>query len=373
MATVNLTLPHHSYRILIEDGALQDLGEWVVQAAPHERCGLFCDRNVQGELGGLAARSLEAAGYSVCQASLSANEHEKNLDAVRKLYDAMLGAKLERRSPVIALGGGVVGDTVGFAAATYLRGLPFVQCPTTLLAMVDASVGGKTGVNLPQGKNLIGAFHQPSLVVIDPRALRTLPKRELRGGLAECIKHGMIRDPDLFDWIDANADAILALDTDALLELLERNVQIKANVVMEDEKESGVRAHLNFGHTFGHAIEATQGIADGSDHDADESSYHHGEAVALGMVAATRLAVAQDKCERETLDRLVAVLQRFDLPTESAALPSSEELIAAMRLDKKVQGSRIRLVLPIRIGEVTVDDRHADAAIATAWDAIRSR
>ena len=190
---------------------------------------------------------------------LPGGEASKNLDSVRALYDVLLERRLERGSPVIALGGGVTGDMVGFVAATYLRGVPFVQCPTTLLAMVDSSVGGKVGVNVPQGKNLIGAFHQPVAVIADTLALRTLPARELRCGLAECIKHAVIRDPKLFAWTRANMPSLLALDADALAELVARNVAIKAAVVTEDEKETGVRAHLNFGHTFAHAIEAVTG------------------------------------------------------------------------------------------------------------------
>jgi 3-dehydroquinate synthase len=230
--------------------------------------------------------------------------------------------------------------------------------------MVDASVGGKVGVNVPQGKNLIGAFYQPNAVVIDTDTLKTLPRRELICGLAECVKHGVIRDAVLFDWIENNADAILALDSDTLVELVRQNVQIKATVVMEDEKESGVRAHLNFGHTFGHAIEATQKYT-------DAGSHHHGEAVALGMVAATRLAVNAGMCDKSVLDRLIALQDKLGLPTSANNLAPNTDLIKTMRLDKKVKDGAIRLVLPVKMGEVVVDNTHSDDEIRNAWDSMR--
>jgi 3-dehydroquinate synthase len=248
----------------------------------------------------------------------------------------------------------------GFVAATYLRGVPFVQCPTTLLAMVDASVGGKVGVNVPQGKNLIGAFYQPRAVVIDPRVLKTLDQRQLRCGLAECVKHAMIREPKLFDWIEQNLASLTALDEAVMVELISRNVQIKAAVVTEDEKEAGVRAHLNFGHTFAHAIESTVGYGE----------IQHGEAVGLGMIAATALAEATGRCSAGLADRLRALLDRVGLPT-TAKLPPTQTLIEAMTLDKKVQDDRVRLVLPQKLGEVEiVDDTPADQ-VARAWSAVR--
>jgi 3-dehydroquinate synthase len=285
--TVPVVLPHTRYDVVIEPGALTRLGEVVRALAPAARAALFVDPAVRATHAPLARASLERAGYAVVEHALPGGEARKDLDAVRALYDVLLEHRLERRSPVIARGGGVTGDTVGFAAATYLRGVPFVQCPTTLLAMVDSSVGGKVGVNVPQGKNLIGAFHQPVAVIADTLALRTLPARELRCGLAECIKHAVIRDASLFAWTRANMSALLALDADALTELVARNVAIKAAVVTEDEKETGVRAHLNFGHTFGHAIEASVGYG----------AILHGEAVGLGMLAATTLAASAGLCD----------------------------------------------------------------------------
>ncbi len=359
MPIVNLILPHHRYEIVIQTGSLDRLGELSRRWAAHSRCGLFGDERVMSIHGRRAAESLHRAGYEVALASMAPGEEHKTLDSVRRFYDAALEARLERRSPILAMGGGVAGDCIGFAAATYLRGVPFIQVPTTLLSMVDASVGGKVGVNVPQGKNLIGSFHQPVGVVIDPATLQTLPPRELRCGLAECVKHAIIRDGSLFDWIDANVPHIQALKTGVMEELVARNVQIKADVVMEDEKETSVRAHLNFGHTFAHAIEATTGYG----------VIEHGEAVGLGMVAATELAAKLGRCPTELPARLRALLLKIGLPV-AAKLAGREELMAAMMLDKKVKDNRLRLILPDRMGMVSIVDDVPVEKVAQAWDAI---
>lgn len=361
MATVDLVLPHHRYQIHIGPGLLVELGTLTRANAPHDRATLIIDDKITESHGQAAQASMKAAGYQPLVATMTASEDHKNLATVEKLYHKLLDERLERKSPVVALGGGIVGDTGGFVAASYLRGVPFVQCPTTLLAMVDASVGGKVGVNMPQGKNLIGAFHQPGLVVIDTDTLKTLPKRELICGLAECVKHGIIRDPELFDWIDRNVEAILNQDPAAMVELVERNVRIKAAVVMEDEKEAGVRAHLNFGHTFAHAIEA------GTEY----GRYLHGEAVSLGMVAATRLAVEQGRCDAGLADKLVALLEKIGLPTKAHDLPATDKLMVIMRSDKKVADGRVRLVLPDKLGAVSIVGDTPDAAVDKAWDSLR--
>jgi len=359
--TLNLPQPELSYAVEIGGGLLPRLGELVMAVAPHAKAGIILDEGVETEHGRTAARALDAAGYDTTVAVMTPTEKRKTLGTVRSLYDVMLEAKLERRSPIVTVGGGITGDTGGFVAATYLRGVPFVQVPTTLLAMVDASVGGKVGVNTTHGKNLIGAFHQPRLVVIDIDTLTTLPGRELRCGLAECVKHGMIRDPQLFAWIEQRAEAIAALDPGVLVELVERNVRIKADVVMADEREAGVRAHLNFGHTFAHAIELTTAYG----------RIHHGEAVALGMVAATGLATDLGLCEGGVLRRLVALLERVGLPVFDKKLPPTGKLMEAMTQDKKVSGGAVRLVLPDTLGAVRVHDDVAPEAIEQAWDALR--
>ncbi len=361
MATVDLVLPHHRYTIHIAPGLLADLGSMARKAAPHDRATLIIDDKITDTHGQAALASLKAASFDPLATTMTASEGHKNLATVQSLYHKLLDEHLERRSPVIALGGGIVGDTGGFVAASYLRGVPFIQCPTTLLAMVDASVGGKVGINMPQGKNLIGAFHQPVLVVIDTDTLNTLPKRDFICGLAECVKHGLIRDPELFDWIDQNINAILAQDSATLVELIERNVRIKAAVVMEDEKEAGVRAHLNFGHTFAHAIEA------GTEY----GRYLHGEAVSLGMVAAARLAAASGRCDSTVVDRLVALLKKTGLPTQANDLPTNDKLMSIMQSDKKVADGQVRLVLPDQLGKVSIVNDTPAHAIAAAWNTLR--
>lgn len=361
MARVEITLPHHRYDVVIEPGSLERVGKTVSELAPHARCALLADRSVFALHGEALQRSLQSAGYSPVLGFIEPGEENKTLTTVSGLYDVLLDHRLERGSPLVALGGGVSGDMVGFVAATYLRGVPFVQCPTTLLAMVDSSVGGKTGVNVAQGKNLIGAFHQPIAVVIDPLVLRSLPVRELRCGLAECVKHGVIRDESLFEFIRENLSLIQALDPETIVELVRRNVEIKARVVMEDEREAGVRAHLNFGHTFAHAIEATSGYG----------RILHGEAVGLGMLAAVRTAVEMGLCEAELLTRLKALLRAAGMLVE-ADLVSDDELLAAMKLDKKVAGNRIRFIVPDRMGSVEIRDDVPVECVKAGWREIRA-
>ena len=363
MSAVEVQLPHHRYEVTIEAGSLSRLGELVREAVPSaSRALLVTDEGVEPHHARPVAKALEAGGVESVVAVIPVGEKKKTLGTVRTLYELLLEHQLERGHAVVALGGGIVGDVAGFAAATYLRGIPVVQCPTSLLAMVDASVGGKTGVNVPQGKNLIGAFHQPARVVIDPRVLATLPQRELRCGLAECLKHGVIRDAARFDWLVDHAEAILAQDPDTLAELVAWNVQIKAAVVAADEREAGERAHLNFGHTFAHAIEATGRYG---------AAVKHGEAVALGMVAAATFALRRGICDASVLDRIVAGCTAVGLPTQLKALAPNAMLLKAMALDKKVRDGRIRLVLPTRMGQVTIIDDAEPAEVAAAWDSLR--
>jgi 3-dehydroquinate synthase len=359
MATVELKLPHHRYEIRIAPGLLSELGREVRAVAAHGRAAVIVDQSITSTHGQAAAESLQQAGYQVHQAIMPLGEQNKTLATFDKLQQSLLDAKLERRSPVVAVGGGITGDVVGFVAATYLRGVPLVQCPTTLLAMVDASVGGKVGVNVTQGKNLIGAFYQPQLVMIDTDTLNTLPPREVRCGLAECIKHGVIRDAQLFDWIEQHAEQLLSLDSDTMVELIEANVRIKAAVVTEDEMEAGVRAHLNFGHTFAHAIESTT----------DYNTFKHGEAVGLGMTAAAHLAADLSRCDASVPVRLLSALQAVGLPVK-AELPATDKLLDAMTMDKKVADGKVRLVLPDRIGAVSIVNDVPTSAIAKAWDAL---
>jgi 3-dehydroquinate synthase len=288
---------------------------------------------------------------------IPAGEEHKTLDQIARAYDVFLRAKVERNTTVIALGGGVIGDMAGFVAATVLRGVPFVQVPTTLLAMVDASVGGKTGVNHAVGKNQNGAFHQPVAVLADPETLRTLPARELRGGLAECIKHDLIRDAGGFDKLEREIDRALAVDVDYLADLVAHNVAIKARVVEADPFERGDRAHLNFGHTFGHAIETVSGY-----------SYSHGESVALGMVAAAYTCARLNLIGESDRRRIVSVIRRAELPTTNLTLDPAK-VVESMAFDKKVRGTTIRLVLLDGIGKAVIRD---DVPVTLLREAVES-
>ncbi len=266
-----------------------------------------------------------------------------------------------RDATLIALGGGVVGDITGFAAACYMRGVRFIQAPTTLLAQVDASVGGKTAINHVRGKNLVGAFHQPSAVVIDSATLATLPAREFRAGMAEVIKYGAIRDPEFFEWLERNASAITGQSPDALDEVIDRSVRNKAEIVSEDEKEAGIRALLNLGHSFGHALESETSYA----------RFLHGEAVAIGMVCAAVLSESRGLCAPGTAGRLAALLESFRLPVRIPGDLSLDGLAAALALDKKAVASGLRLVLLTDIGRAVVDDRSTEEAIMAAMNHCR--
>ncbi len=285
-------------------------------------------------------------------------EQHKTVATWQGILDALVGMQARRDACLVALGGGVVGDVTGFAAACYMRGVRFLQAPTTLLAQVDASVGGKTGVNHVRGKNLVGAFHQPAAVVIDSATLDTLPAREFNAGLAEVVKYGAICDGPFFDWLEANADRIAARDAEAIDTLIRRSVENKADVVGQDEKEAGVRALLNFGHTFGHALESETGYAE----------FLHGEAVAIGMVTAAGLSERRGLCRAGTADRIGALLQRFDLPVRIPAGLERARLAAALELDKKAVASGLRLVLLRGIGEALVDGDSSADEIGRAMD-----
>jgi 3-dehydroquinate synthase len=325
---------------------------------------LLSDSNVSTKFGPLLRASLSKSGITIdAECVIPAGEEHKSLEQIARAYDVFLRAKIERNTTVLALGGGVIGDMAGFVAATVLRGVPFVQIPTSLLAMVDASVGGKTGVNHAVGKNLIGAFHQPITVLADPETLKTLPARELRGGLAECIKHDIIRDENRdgegFSRLERDIGKALALDTDYLADLVAHNVAIKARVVEADPFEKGERAHLNFGHTFGHAIEIVS-----------RYEYSHGESVALGMCAAAQLAAELRLLDEASRRRIVALVDKSGLPTRGLTLPT-DEVVSAMAFDKKVKSGKIRFVLPDRIGHVVIRDDVPTDLVRRAVEAIR--
>jgi 3-dehydroquinate synthase len=299
--------------------------------------------------------SLEMAGFTVHLIEIPDGEQYKTLDFISHIYTKLIKNGLDRKSALVALGGGVIGDITGFAAATFLRGVPFVQIPTTLLAMVDSSVGGKTGVNHPLGKNMIGAFYQPRKVLLDMDVLKTLPKEEFLAGMAEVIKYGIIWDASFFEYLEKNREKALALDPDTLEHIIVRSCEIKAEVVSKDERESDLRAILNFGHTVGHTIET-----------AERYTMRHGYAVALGMVYASRLAHRSGLCDASLPDRVEKIIKFYGLPTNLSALSkktSATELMAGMQVDKKMEGGKVKFVLPTKMGEVVMTREWEEKAL----------
>jgi 3-dehydroquinate synthase len=341
METIRVTFQNRAYDIHIGSALLGRIGELTRPLNLGRHLGLITHPVLATEYGSLALDSLREAGHEVALLTVPPGEDSKSLDQADRLYRELVRHRLDRSSALFGLGGGVVGDLVGFVAATLYRGIPFVNLPTTLLAQVDSSVGGKTGVNLPEGKNLVGVFHQPSLVVADVLTLSTLPEREFRSGLAEVVKHGMIADPTLFQRLEERADQILARDADTLQEIVARSCAIKASVVEQDERESGLRAILNFGHTVGHAIEAALGYG----------AVTHGEAVAHGMVVATALSVARGLCPERDACRLRSLLERFELL--GRRLPGPESLEKYMVSDKKARDGVLQFVLTRGVGSVS--------------------
>lgn len=349
--TLTVELGSRSYPIVIGDGLLAG-GYDLAATLRAADCLVVSNDTVEPLWGDKLRACLQGCEHSTL--SLPDGEQYKTLDTVEAIIDSLVFNEARRDTTLIGLGGGVIGDMTGFAAACYMRGVDFIQVPTTLLAQVDASVGGKTGVNHPEGKNLIGAFHQPRLVLIDTDTLQTLPEREFRAGLAEVIKHGLIADAAYAGWIEDNMQALLARDNVALARAILRSCEIKAAIVAEDERESGVRALLNFGHTFAHAIESTAGYG----------SWLHGEAVAAGMVMAAEVS-RLDNAERS---RVTAILKAAGLPTRPPAV-GAQALAEAMAMDKKVEGGRQRLVLLDGIGSAAVTSDYDEAALAAvlAW------
>jgi 3-dehydroquinate synthase len=345
------------YPVYVERGGIARLDEIVKRHLPGRRVAMIADQAVLALYRDGRFGKVSWDGETV---TFPSGEASKTRDSWARLTDALLLRELGRDSGLIALGGGVAGDLAGFVAATYMRGLPYIQVPTTLLAMLDASVGGKTGVDAPQGKNLIGAFHPPVAVVADPDALATLPEREFRGGLAEAVKHGLIADREYFRWIEREAEPLLRRDAAALEELVRRSVEIKADVVSGDEREAGRRAILNAGHTVAHAIERASGY-----------EVPHGEAVGLGLVAECELAVRLGLAAPALGERVEALLRRLGLPVRLPRPIAADALLAAMASDKKNRGARLRFSLPSALGETlrdrwTVEARDEDIRQALA-------
>ena len=363
-SVITVNLPQQSYEIAIAPGSLERLGEYMADLKLGKKLLLVSNPTIFKHYGQKVIASLEAVGFEVVHHILPAGERYKTLNSIQKIYDAALANRIERSSTMVALGGGVIGDMTGFASATWLRGINFVQVPTSLLAMVDAAIGGKTGVNHPQGKNLIGAFHQPSLVLIDPDVLQTLPAREFRAGMAEVIKYGIIWDAELFAQMEKNKNLsqLRYIKTELMDFILTCSCQAKADVVSKDEKEAGLRAILNYGHTIGHAVESLTGY----------TQVIHGEAVAIGMVAAGQIAMALGMWTKEDTQRQDALIQKAGLPTK---LPTGLDINAiadALQTDKKVKDGKVRFILPTQIGIVEITDKVPTETICKVLAAMRT-
>lgn len=353
MRTIPVTLGDRSYSIYIKDNILGRLGDLLQGLPLGKRVLLVTDTNVGRLYGTKVADILHQSGFQACLVEIPAGEGAKSLEHAAKLYDSAFACGLDRSCPVLALGGGVVGDLAGFVASTFMRGVPFIQVPTTLLSQVDSSVGGKVAVNHPRGKNIIGAFYQPRMVLIDVSTLRTLNDREIRAGLAEVIKYGIIWDSQFFSWLEKNIDPLLNLEAGALEYVIETCCRIKAEVVEQDETEQGRRAVLNYGHTVGHAVELLEGYG----------TYLHGEAVAIGMAAEARLALNLGLLSVEEAERIDNIIKACGLPVEIPRGLQPEPMIKSMYTDKKVTGGRLTFALPRGIGQSEVFKGISEAQI----------
>jgi 3-dehydroquinate synthase len=342
--TIEVSLGERSYKITIAASVLDTVGSLCWEIGLSGTAAVVSNTTVAPLYYERVRESLEAAGYWVFLIALPDGETFKNSATLNQIYDGLVDASVDRGSFIVALGGGVIGDMAGFAAASYLRGIPFIQLPTTLLSQVDSSVGGKTGINHPKGKNLIGAFYQPRAVLIDVATLDTLPDREYLSGLGEIIKYGAVLDAEFFSFLEQNAQRLLARDKNALIDAVGRSCAIKARIVESDEREGGVRAVLNYGHTLGHAVETLTGY----------SSYLHGEAVAIGMVQAARISQSFGFCSQQDRERIESLIALLGLPME---LPdfSAEAYVEALSHDKKVRDSGLLFICNLGIGKYKME------------------
>jgi 3-dehydroquinate synthase len=357
---VPVHLGERSYEIHIGAGVLDQLGGLCSAAGLKGKCLIITDENVGTHYAETVSQTLQTAGFSPSIAVLQPGEQTKCGDQLFALYSECIKAGLDRKSFVVALGGGVIGDLAGYVAATYLRGIPFVQVPTSLLAMVDSSVGGKTGINIPEGKNLVGSFHQPSLVLADLDTLKTLPPREYAAGLAEVVKYGIIYDAPFFQTLEKNVAGLADVNNAGLLaKMVGRSCEIKAAVVAQDEREGGLRAILNFGHTVGHAIEKVAGYGE----------YVHGEAVAIGSVFAARASVALTGLAQAECDRIEAIFPALDLPVRASGYQWAD-LRKALSVDKKTVGGMPKFVLVPEIGKSSIGNEIPEALMEQLWNGL---
>jgi 3-dehydroquinate synthase len=359
---IPIELGDRDYPVLIGENILDSLGERLRELDLRGRVAVISCPTVMDLYGERVQAALDGWDRPVLSLLMGESEEDKNLTTVTTLYDQLLEHRAERSSTIVALGGGLVGDTAGFVAATLLRGVNLIQVPTTILAQVDAAIGGKVGVNHASGKNLIGAIHQPRMVLTDIGTLQTLPDREVRSGLAEVIKFAVIQDPQLFEFIEQNLDNLIDLKTDALFKAISACCQIKAEVVQEDERElTGRRSLLNLGHTIGHALEALSGY----------EGFRHGEAVAIGMVAAAHMGTSLMGFPAEQFDRLIGLLKRTGFSMDISDL-TDEAIMERTRLDKKVLDGRVRYVLPRLIGDVVLEPEVPEDSVLQALSFVRS-
>lgn len=347
MLKLNVNIAERCYPIYIASD-FSGLEKACNEAGRRSKMLVVADSNIEQYYGKVCVEELKKTGAEISVHVIPAGEHNKTLDTVSGIYKKLIEIRADRNSVLVALGGGVTGDIAGFAAATFMRGISFIQIPTSLIAQADSSIGGKTGVDFDGSKNMIGAFYQPCFVFINTHTLKTLPEREFKSGLAEVIKHGLIMDADFYNYIDRNIDRILNMEQDALEFMTEMNCRIKATVVEQDERENGLRAILNFGHTIGHALESVSGF-----------SMLHGECVSIGMAGAYRIAVKLGMTDKDAVAGVEETLRKAGLPVKAFGM-DSQRIIDQMFFDKKVKDGKLNFVLPKGIGEVqccTLDDK----------------
>ncbi len=352
MRELHVGLGDRSYPIIIADGCLHQIGEGLRARKIGKRYGVVADDKVAGLYGDVVIQSMQKAGIEAELLIFTHGEANKTLQTIGQLAGKLASRGFDRQDALIGLGGGVAGDIAGFLASSYMRGIPFVQLPTTLLAQVDSSVGGKTGVDIPEGKNLVGAFYQPKAVYIDISVLQTLPRQELLGGLAEVIKYGVIRDQGFFHFLAENRQGILDLDPELIKKTVHTCCQIKATVVAEDEREGGIRRILNYGHTIGHAVEG-----------ASDYTLIHGLAVSIGMVAAARLAALNDLLPQEDCATIINILREYEMPIEVPKNLDRGRIKRYLLTDKKTVGGRVFFVLPTEIGKTVITDKVTEAQV----------
>jgi 3-dehydroquinate synthase len=345
MEKIRVELAERSYDIALGSNIMEGIGEKLLPFSLSPKISLISNPTVFALYGERVTGSIKKAGFDLQTVILPDGEEYKDIIQVQHIYDELLKQKLDRSSGLIALGGGVIGDITGFAASTYMRGISYIQLPTTLLAQVDSSVGGKTGINHRLGKNMIGTFWQPRLVWIDVETLKSLPKRELLAGLAEVIKYGVIHDSKLFTFLESNREKILNLDNEAIMHIIKRSCEIKADIVSKDEREGGLRAVLNYGHTIGHAIETVTGY----------TRYLHGEGVAIGMYLEARLSQLMGLADPDQVARIKALLESYGLPAELPDDIDKNNVLLSMRLDKKTVAGKLKFILPEKMGTVRIE------------------